>query len=334
MNLTQKEELKGFSKYVGFELFNVVAVNPTVKQVNKLLGKEDSEEDEEINYLDEKDGNLRIKLTVYMKGLQTERIHKESFFIVDKVRLSKVDENDPDKVQTTQYINNFCDATFVDSEENLPAWFKTLTRKKTGQVLGEKEYRKALEGEADFYTFARGVLGKVDFYLNPRTSIIFDIKKLKRGDFSEVNSVLTDSDYCSPVCLLNYVSTDVEDTEKQYQRVWTKNPLPTSFYTKIEMAIAPYYRDRVQDAIDHPNDYPGIKGLPLAPSDIYGWVDGPESIKFKDSYDQKTWDNFIKNSEGKYGVSGFYKFTPVFEYNKEMDITAGNKTLSPTDSSY
>lgn len=324
LNAKKESEFEERKKYVGLENFEVIAVNPTIKQFNELYGKDGSDADEEIEYVDEKDGEDRIKISVYMRGLQSNRIHREQFFIVDKERTSK----DGGK---GQYINQVCQSTWVDDEANLPEWFTKFTDKNKS-VIGNKTYRRAKEGEADFYEFVRGVLRTVDFYQTD-TEVEFNFKKMLKGDFSQLNSILTDSSYASPFTALNYIRTDKEDATKQYQQVFLKGILPRDFYNKVELATSEYYKERFEDIKENP-DAVKIPGIPLVVQDIYGYVESPSSIKFKKDFENKAWMNFLKEVEGEYGCKGFYKICPVFEYDKAMDITAGNKTLNMNDSGY
>lgn len=320
MNLNERQEQER-KYYAGLELFEVIAVNPTTKQINEIYGKENSEEDKEVEYVDQKDGDDRVRITVFMRGQQTNRIHRESFFITNKPRVS-------DK-GSKQYINQICQSTWVDEESNLPEWFTKFYGKDRQTVVGEKTYRQAKEGEADFYNFVRGVLNKVAYNL-VSTDVEFDFKKFLRGDFVQLNSTLTNKKYAGSFCALNFVRTDANDSTKQYQQIYNKAILPANFYNKIEVGGMDYYNSYLDQIKENPGEVPGI---PLTINDIYGYVPSFTDVKFKD-FDAKVWKAFLDNVEGEYGCKGFYKICPVFEYDKAMDIAASNKVISSDGSDY
>ena len=142
------------AKYIGFTKVQLKAVNPTRSELNKLLGKEDSDDDKEIVYLSQdNDGNDRVRLSFWLYDESLDNYFIHSFNLTDKVRLSK------DGVKT-QYVNNTCITAWSDVDENLPDWFTSfLDRSK--QELGPKEYRKALLGEEELVILLRSWLGRM-----------------------------------------------------------------------------------------------------------------------------------------------------------------------------
>jgi hypothetical protein len=334
MKLAKRQESTGSSfeenkLYVGLDEFEILAVNPDADQLAKLYGNEPKEDAKEINYVDEKDGDDRVRVTVYVKGINAQKITRINFFIVDKDRVSK------DGVKK-QYINQVCQTSWADSKDNLAEWFTKFTdRNKT--VIGEKTFRVAMEGEGDFYDFVRAVMNKVNFN-SPESEVKFNFKKMLKGDFSELNTYLTDPDWTSTFTAVWYVkNVETETGIKSYNELFSKAILPRTFYNKVENNVVAYYRDMVEEIKDDDDmfDELGIKGIKetLTPHDIYGYVKSP-SIAFKDKYEAKIWENFTKNIDGEYGCKGFYKICPVFEYNASMDITASNTSHESDDASY
>lgn len=213
------------AKYVGFTRVQVHAVNPTRSQLNKLLGKEDSDEDKEIVYQSQdQEGNDRVRLSFWLYDEKLDNYFVHSFNLTDKARLSK------DGVKS-QFINNTCITAWSDDEKNLPNWF-TAFLDKGKQDIGTKQFRKALLGEEELAILLRSWLGRMTWN-DPNTSVLIDTKALLSGDYSELQGLI-DGDYDTPFVILTGVRTDENDSEKQYQQVWGKSFLPKSFMDYIE----------------------------------------------------------------------------------------------------
>lgn len=211
--------------YTGLTVVTVKAVNPTRSELNKLLEKEDSEEDKEIEYKGEdREGNERVRLVFWLYDETTKRNFPYSFNLVNKERKNKNEDKN-------QYINSVCLTSWADQESNLQDWFtKFLDKQK--QEIGEKQVRKALVGEEELGTILRSWLGKLNWN-DPETSVVVDTSKLFKEDFSELKDQVN-GDYSSSFVALLGVKTDENDTEKQYQQVYGKSFLPAGFMTYIE----------------------------------------------------------------------------------------------------
>lgn len=221
----QANQVSKTSKYVGFTKVQLRAINPTREELNKLLGKEDAEDDKEIVYLSQdNDGNDRVRLSFWLYDEKMDNYFVHSFNLTDKVRLSK------DGVKT-QYVNNTCITAWSDEDKNLPDWF-TAFLDKGKQELGSKEYRKALLGEEELVILLRAWLGRMTWN-DIHCSVLVDTKALFNGDYSELQS-LVDGDYDTPFVILTGVRTDENDSEKQYQQVYGKAFLPKSFMDYLE----------------------------------------------------------------------------------------------------
>jgi hypothetical protein len=332
MKLQVKEErssnFEERAMQVGLDVFEVVAVNPTSQQMSKIYGSEPKDTDKELVYVDEKDGEDRVKITFIVKGKVTDKISKVTFFLVDKERKSKDGKN--------QFINQVCQTAWAFDEEQLPTFF-TQFQDKDKNKLADKSYRTAMEGEGDFYEFVRGVLRKVN-YNSTETEVKFNFKKMLKGDFSELNSIVTDSEYADNFTAMWYVrNVETENGVKTYNEVFHKSILPPDFYNKFEKASEAYYKAKLieikDDEIEHENLKITIPQDELTVLDIYGYVETP-MVKFKNSYESSVWDRFVKAVDGEYGCKGFYKIAPAFDYNKSMDITAQSGSLTSTDASY
>lgn len=216
----QASQTSKASKYVGFTKVQLRAVNPTRSELNKLLGKEDVEDDKEIIYLSQDaDGNDRVRLSFWLYDEKLDNYFVHSFNLTDKVRLSK------DGVKT-QYINNTCITAWSDVDENLPDWFIAFLDK-AGNDVGSKEFRKALLGEEELAILLRSWLGRMT-WRDIQSSVLIDTKALFAGDYSELQSLI-DGDYDTEFVMLTGVRTDENDSEKQYQQVYGKAFLPKAF---------------------------------------------------------------------------------------------------------
>lgn len=310
-------EFEEFKKYVGLETFSVLCVNPTRKELNALYGKEDSDEDQEIEYVDEKDDEDRIRVTLYLKAHQTDRITKVSFLLVDKQRVNK----EGDKCQ---FINQTCTSTWCDDEANLPEWF-THFQDKNKNNIAEKSYRRAIEGESDFYDFVRGITRGIDYY-STDTEVHFNFKKMLKGDFSQLNEYLKEGDYSYPFVGLNYIKPDLENG-KEYNEVYSKAVLPAMFFDKVRYLQEDSYKMMIDDLKDDERfkDFPALNAY-----DIMGYVEEPKVI-FKKSWEMNSWEKFITNVTNDYGCKGFYKLCPVFEYKKDMNPVSNDEPLTDSD---
>lgn len=337
MQITKKEPTEGqsFEKkmYCGIERFELVAVNPTIKELNKLYDREDKDDDKELEYVTQTtDGDDKVKITIYLRSLDNHRITQKSFFITDKERMNK----NGDKYQ---YINQVCGTTWVDSEKNLPEFFtKFLSKEK--KVLGDKSFRIAKEGEGDFYEFLRAIGNGINWF-SEQTDIEFNFKKLLKEDFKQLQSVLLDKveNYFPPFAAISYIKTVPNDdgTNKEYNEIFTKAIIPMSLLSKLNLSFDSYYNQELEKikSSDELFSELGIEGIKetLTINDIYGYV-AETSVALKTDYERKSWDRIITEINSEYGIKGFYKVCPVFEYKPSMNILATNTTLSTSGSDY
>lgn len=325
-NGTQGQEAK--QMYVGLESMEVMCINPTTEEINKMYGRESKEDDKEQEYITEREGIDNIRITVFLKALQTNRIVRKTFFIEDKERMDKTGTK-------YQYLNQTGDSGWGQSEDDLMDFFKNFTDKDK-KVIGKKAIRKAKNGEADFYEFVKGVLRKVNYY-DPTTDVTFDFKKMLKGNWKELNQHLT-GELAMPISLMNYIkNVETENGIKTYNEVWTDKILNGDMYSKIEFATSKYYKETCQQIQEDEEEFKRLKinGVieTITPQDIYGYVNTPD-IKFKSEWDNKAWNKYCNEINGGYGCKGFYKLSPVFEYHPSMDISSTNNVIAPNDLSY
>lgn len=224
----RKQGTGDFKKYVGLGLIDIVAINPTREEINKLF-ETDGEKTDEIVYLSEdKDGNKRLKLTFIVKEDRTGKMFYHNIFLIDKPKIAKLTGNQ-------QWINSALDTCHVDDEENLPSWFKNfeVKDKTTGEktTLGEKSWRKAIVGEEALANFVKGWHGNLDFY-KPTAEILIDKKKLFKENYRELKEMMG-SEWVAPFVSLFGVTTDRNDPDKQYNNIFEDMHLPGKFMTYI-----------------------------------------------------------------------------------------------------
>lgn len=200
MNLGKRTESKSYEKMVGFKETEVFAINPTAEQLREL--GYNLEEDREIDYTGENEGNNTLRLNFKLKE-KTGQHYDLNIYLEDKIVVSK----DGNK---TQWINQRGSSTWVDKEENLPTWF-------TG--AGEFQYHEARIGEATLYDFMNSWLdiersGDYDMFLN--------WKNLMSGNVSELQGFLK-TDLPMPIVTALYVKTrEINDEIREFQGVYKK----------------------------------------------------------------------------------------------------------------
>lgn len=298
----KQREQKEFSKklFVGLTQVEILAINPTKQELNKLLEKDDQDDDKQIEYLgQDKDGNARTRLAFWLRDDKSEDLYVYSFNLIDKVRMNEA----KDKVQV---INATCGTTWVPikadgepDESLLPVWFKNYTKKvkdsKEVIVLGPKAWRVALSGEEELATLMRTWLGRADF-MDPDNNVLLDIdtKEILKGNVKKL-SALIDGDFDSAFVPLLGIKTDPDDKEKKYQQVYGKSFLPKGFMQYIN-----------------------------------------NGLKFPSDYSKKIWDNFEKEVRGEYGFKCFFDLVPLKEYDPAEDVAAGDesKITEKTGSDY
>lgn len=220
---TKVENTSTIKKYTGFTNVRVAAINPTRLQVNKMLGKEDSDTDKDIEYLSEdQEGNAKLRVSFWLHSEKLDKYFVHSINLINKDRLNKAGDKH-------QYVNSVCDSSWAENVESLPDFFTSFI--KDGSNLGEKTVREAKVGEADLLQTIKSWLGRLNFK-EPNTSVILDLKKLFKEDLSELRDQI-DGTYATEFTALLGVKTDESDPNKTYQQVYGKF-LPKGFMDNIE----------------------------------------------------------------------------------------------------
>ena len=210
----KREPIEDYVKQVGLVLGNVIAINPTLKEWEEVLGFNVKEDQEEFDYTGtSKDGNPYTRIDVWIKkdGEESSSPMKIVFFLEDKIRQNR-DET------KTQYINNIGNCSWADEEDNLQSWFT------------KRPYREAFNGEEDLYNFLRTWLGGLD-YRDEDTELQLDWKQLMKGDVSDLKEQIGGEYAVTFISLATVVTKTKENDEGEeeiveYQSIYNRQFLP------------------------------------------------------------------------------------------------------------
>lgn len=279
-----KREQKDFSLKVGLFEANVIAINPNMEQFEKLLGIELKEDSKATEYLGEsKDGNIYLRLSVWLEDKKSGDKFNMNFFLENKERENK-------ELTKKQYINTIGICAWADDPNNLPDWFT------------KREYRVAMQGEEDLYTFMRSWLGDLD-YSNDTTVLELDWKKLMKGNVNEIKDQLNGEWSRDFVALATVISKEKDGEVKEYQGIYNKAFLP-SYAMKFFRMIN--YQD---------------------PEVI-------EGLKKKKNRDLKVQERFVLNVTGEYGCKDFFLLKDLKDYDPSENVVSTNKPISESGSDY
>lgn len=206
----KKREIRDYEKKVGLFEANVVSINPSREDLERLLSIPELEKDPEYLKEDE-DGSQTLVVSVWLKELMEGQLFNVKFFLKDSYRTNKNGDKH-------QYLNTAGVTSWADEPENLPSWF--------GE--GGREYRKAHVGEEELYTFLRSWLNQLDTR-DVDAKLDFDWAKLMKGNVKELRDMMGDpelpTNYTGSLIALATVKTS-KDGEKEYQQVYNRDFLP------------------------------------------------------------------------------------------------------------
>lgn len=306
-----------FTKYIGFFRGSVVAINPSRKELNKLLGKEGNPKDEEIEYTGEKDGVKTIDLDFWM-----DVEGKEGTYIKHNIQLKNETQRnkDGDKIQVVNQVGDSqwpeADNKDVFSEEDLWESFKNFTKVISWQlpngdvsekyeagskayeteILAPKRFRKSMSGEGRLLEFMQGWLFGMDlndFEQNP--NMFISMKELFAGRVNSLSSQIG-GDYDKNFTALAYIDVSTTDPDIHYQKVYNK----------------------------------------LLPAGMIRFINN--DLKF-DKYNITAWNKWLKKvQDTDHGIKGYYVLEPLKEYKPDEDIATSTETKksnpTPTNSEY
>ena len=221
----ESTETQEFKKYVGVGSSFVVAVNPTKKELDSIMGFESANDPE---YVVDTDNGKEARITFVVK---TDPNVCNGIEITNRVMFTLRNAPAYNQEQTkVQVIDKYGNVTWADAED-------AKSHKKLFSVNGKElkiadDYRMACVGEADLIGFLKAYLcvGDAFNYINGSwvlkdnaEDFVFGLEHIKdyfTGDFSEIKEAIALQPN-NKVKLLYGVRTT--DEGKQYQAVCTRN---------------------------------------------------------------------------------------------------------------
>lgn len=301
-NNGQQQQLK-----VGYGLFTVAAFNPTRSELNKLVGKDDSEEDKEIEYTKEAtysygaDENkvekdvTQANVTIWLKEIKSGKLYPITFSLKNHVQYNSAGDK-------TCFVNQFGKSFYSDVKENLPEWF-TFTKTKKGSF--DKEVRPAYVGERELMDFLRNWLNLNEFD-KENNLLELPISKVFKGDFSFFNKELFFFLDKQQIVMPLTVGTKEKDGENvEVQRV-AKHSLNAKYYTQLNALVQKFKEDNSNTLARH------FEGL-----------------------DNKNYDikQFVGNMFNEY-QKDYFVLEPLRDYNPEENVLNQESAVVEDDASY
>lgn len=293
-NVRERSE---YSKKVGMMEVKVIAVNPDREELSALLGTEIEKDPEYLGEFQEKDadGNptglpaTKLNITIWVQDVKTNGKYAVRFSLIDKEMISKKGK--------PQYINSLGNTTWVDSEENLPDWFK------------KREYRKAKVGEEQLFSFMRNWLGKLD-YKDAETTLELDWKKLMNGNTKEIKQQV-EGVYADTVAVMATVrSVDKDGENKEYQEIYNRDFLPgytIKFFRNTKFTEEKLDILKAKDKV---------------------------ARETKKNY-LKPFEQFaLKVADNEHGVKDAYFLGEAKDYNPEEHLQGSDKVIDDSDATY
>jgi len=306
------------SLYVGTALVTPIIFNPERSSLDKVLGIEradDYEQKPEFEYVKD-DATIKVKrkgedgeefedeitckkltITAWVQENKTEEIFPINFTLYDV--------DDVSSTGKTKYVTQHGKSTYVDSESNLPDWFKFTPGKKKMPL----SYRVAKKGEASFLEFLAKWTNispfDIESSLFPENS-----KKFWNGDMKELNNLI--ADFGDNSVMVNFgVRTKEEETEegtitKEYQAISTKAFCQSSFMK--------FFRNYAN------KNWEGL----LKESTNFDVFDTKAKIGDTSMYSLA---NYMNNIFGEYGVKEYAVKEEIREYDSDENPLNSEKSL-------
>ena len=330
MKVNKGNDSKEKTLYTGVGLVTPLIFNPDRQTLDKILGierDEDYEQKPEFEYVkddavvkvkrkneegeefDEEVETKRLNVTVWVRETKTDEVFPINFTLYDI--------DDVSSTGKTKYITQHGKSTYIDSESNLPDWFKFTPGKKKMAL----NYRIAKRGEAALLEFLAKWTNispfDIESSLFPENS-----KKFWNGDMKELNSLLLDFGDSSVMAQFGVRSKEVEQEDgstetKEYQSISTK-----SFANAKFMKFFRNYANK------------NFEGL-LKESDNKNFLVFDTKAKIGDDSMYEL-ANFLNNIHGEYGENSFTTNTEIKEYDSSENPLNQEKSIvsSETDADY
>lgn len=213
-------EVSNYKLFTGLTDVQVVAVNPTKEEAEKLGIS--MKADPIYVSKDETSGNDKVRIDIYVKSAETDRIDKMAFFMENSNRVSQTGK--------TQFINDFGTSIYAESLETALStytWFKA------------QGARPAITGEVELIDFIKSLLN-----IGKDSVAKFDnIKTFFTGNISELKETFRKfSD--RKVQVLYYVR---ENDGKWYQGIYTR------YFSRAGNTTVKYWEKHLEGNTNKPN---------------------------------------------------------------------------------
>ena len=321
MKVNKGNDSKEKTLYTGVGLVTPLIFNPDRQTLDKILGierDEDYEQKPEFEYVkddavvkvkrkneegeefDEEVETKRLNVTVWVKETKTDEVFPINFTLYDI--------DDVSSTGKTKYVTQHGKSTYVDSESNLPDWFKFTPGKKKMAL----NYRIAKRGEAALLEFLAKWTNispfDIESSLFPENS-----KKFWNGDMKELNNLIADFGDSSVMAQFGVRTKDVEQEDgstetKEYQSISTK-----SFANAKFMKFFRNYANK------------NFEGL-LKESDNKNFLVFDTKAKIGDDSMYEL-ANFLNNIHGEYGDNSYTVNEEIREYQSEENPVNQEKSL-------
>lgn len=241
-----KESVEGsFKLYKGMAAFNIVAVNPTKKELEVLQGREIENEPEYKNKND--DGQDTIRIVFYAKTNPEAKVNNGielmipiSFLLTKAQRVGQTSGK-------IQVIDKYGRTAWATPEELTN---KVIPQYASGPANISKDYRPVYQGEEQLVDFLIQWLnipnpanykdGKWVMKSNPEDSeVSLDMDALFKGDVKELQEL---AKLASVYLVKAAVGIKTTEEGKQYQAVFTRKFVKNAVtdYSKIDAAITEF----------------------------------------------------------------------------------------------
>lgn len=243
MRIIQNAET-GFERklYVGTGEVRVLAVNPTQKDLDIILGRDPSEDRQELEYVKEveakytKEGEevtvntTRLFVDFWVEEVKTDVITKIRFMLTNIPAYNK----DGSKLQ---FINQIGQTGWAigEDESTLGDWFTEfkindrITKKQIGTE--PKVFRPCMRGEADLYEFI-AKWTNLNIWDHQSYILVENTKKFWKGNMAEIEPLvpmMEDKTILAQFGVRSQLKTDSDTGEEvtvEYQSVYTRNFAP------------------------------------------------------------------------------------------------------------
>lgn len=246
--------------YTGFFLATPKLVNPSNEVLAETLGFDLDPAKEETKY----EGTTK-KSDEYVSvnfWLETKEPIEKQWFQVKNMLVNK-----PvifEKSGKQQFINQVLQSSTVDEAKNLPGYFTKFQKEEPAKSkiyvdLADKDYRAAIQGEANLYAFLSTWLNHIDFYAVDTNAWIKDTKKAFRNiekfvreeyqphltaqaaydkeSSSVAKKELAKEMWTEPlICVATVSTVDTADGTKHYQQVYNSY-LPGYLWAKLKVCL-------------------------------------------------------------------------------------------------